>query len=455
MSKIKWNIMMLLLFTLTAGLTVVGCGDEDDDEASTDGDADGDTDTDTDSDSDTDVEPATECDATTMTCIVSGTYVEDQHWTADYTYVLRGGVFIGDDVNETILTIDAGTTILGESATMGMLVIRRGSKIMAQGTAEAPIVMTSSKAPGSRARGDWGGLIINGRATINGCDEAPCEASGEGGTGFYGGSDDADSSGVLQYVRVEFAGQLISTDNELNGIAFQGVGAGTLVDHIQVHMNADDGIEFFGGTCNFKHVYLTGIGDDNLDWTDGWRGRGQFLVVVQSADAGDQGIEADNNAENNTLSPVSNPVLSNITLIGSGGDNSDIGMLLREGTKVTIHNAIVSNFGEGCVDMDGDTVAHAVAGEVVINNSIVNCTTNFIVDEDETPTTVVSDTWNAGTGNAEVAAQANILDGVVSTGSALGAGSVPALPFFDVVDYIGGVSADDNWLAGWTTDAQN
>jgi hypothetical protein len=174
-----------------------------------------------------------------------------------------------------------------------MLVVRRSSQIIARGTAALPIIFSSSKLDGERARGDWGGLIINGRSTINSCagGTGVCEAFGEGGTGFYGGDDEADNSGVLEYVRVEFAGTLISPDNELNGIAFQGVGSGTTVDHIQVHMNADDGVEFFGGTVNVKHVLVTGVGDDSMDWTDGWRGRAQHIVLQQYDDGGDQGID--------------------------------------------------------------------------------------------------------------------------------------------------------------------
>ncbi|RMG17497.1 MAG: hypothetical protein D6729_08750, partial [Deltaproteobacteria bacterium] len=132
-------------------------------------------------------------------CVLSGTITDDITLTADKKWLLRGGVFIGDDVEETVLTIEPGTTIYGEERSTGFLVITRHSKIMAEGTPEAPIVFTSSKAPGSRARGDWGGLILNGNAQVNTGDEA----YGEGGTGWYGGTDDDDSSGVLRYVRVE------------------------------------------------------------------------------------------------------------------------------------------------------------------------------------------------------------------------------------------------------------
>jgi hypothetical protein len=260
-------------------------------------------------------------------CVLTGTITEDYTMTANNAYLLRGGVFIGDDTSENTLTIEPGTIIYGETNSDGMLVVRRNAKIMAEGTAEAPIVMTSSKNEGLRTRGDWGGVIINGNAPINSCGKKGfCEAFGEGGTGFYGGTNLDDSSGVLKYVRIEFAGTLISPDNELNGLALQGVGANTTLDYIQVHMNADDGVEFFGGTADIKHLVVSGVGDDALDWTDGWQGNGQYIVLQQHLDAGDNGIEADNNGENNIAAPMSNPTLSNLTIVGSGGASSDLGI---------------------------------------------------------------------------------------------------------------------------------
>ena len=147
---------------------------------------------------------------------------------------------------------------------------------MADGTPDAPIIMSSDAAIGSRARGQWGGLIINGSAPTN-----QGVTFGEGDTGAFGGNNPSDSSGTLRYVRLEFAGIEFSPDNELNGIAFQGVGSGTIVDHVQVHMNQDDGIEMFGGTVNLKYVLVTGARDDSFDWTDGWTGKGQFWVAQQ------------------------------------------------------------------------------------------------------------------------------------------------------------------------------
>ena len=399
-------------------------------------------------------------------CVLSGTIVEDMTLTSDVAWLLRGGVFVGDDTNETVLTIEPGTVIYGETSTDGMLVVRRGSKLMAEGTAEAPIVMTSSKAPGSRARGDWGGLILNGRAPINACADsegAICEAYGEGATGWYGGNDATDSSGVLKYVRVEFAGTLVSPENELNGIAFQGVGNGTTVDYIQVHMNADDGVEFYGGTVNAKHVLVTAVGDDSLDWTDGWVGMAQYVVLHQFDDNGDNGIEADNNGEANDATPRSAPHLANLTIVGSpDSEKSDIGMLLREGTAAKISHAVVAGFNDACFDIDNSaTWAQVDNGGLAVTNSWLDCAKNFKEDGDfeddglSTETTFMGWAGN-GTGAAGLDGAFNLsAPNYVSTEDlSIDAAAPFADSFFDNVDYIGAIGSED-WTAGWTTHVVN
>lgn len=394
-------------------------------------------------------------------CILSGTITEDLTLEAKNQYLLRGGVFIGDDVNETILTIEAGTTIYGESSTDGLLVVRRNSKIYAEGRADAPIVFTSSKEAGSRGRGDWGGLIINGNAPINACAEEGefCEAFGEGGTGFYGGTNPEDNSGILKYVRVEFAGTLVSPENELNGIAFQGVGSGTEVDFIQVHMNADDGVEFFGGNVFAKHLIVTGVGDDSLDWTDGWQGGAQFVILHQHDDNGDNGIEADNNAENNEAAPRSNPILSNVTLIGSpDSERSDIGILLREGTAADLSNFLVLGFNEFCLSVNNAaTIAQVEDGGIALTNSVLSCATNF--DDAEG---LDLEAWFLGQeGNAVDGADltdAYTLENPnyipTSTGDATALDASTLGEDFDATDFIGAVGAED-WTAGWTTHELN
>lgn len=393
-------------------------------------------------------------------CILSGTITDDLTLTADNVYLLRGGVFIGDDENETILSIEAGTTIYGESSTDGMLIVRRGSKIYAEGTAEEPIVFTSSKAEGSRARGDWGGLIINGRAPINSCADGEadaCEAFGEGGTGFYGGTDPEDNSGVLRYIRVEFAGTLISPENELNGIAFQGVGSETEVDYVQVHMNADDGVEFFGGNVVVKHVLITGAGDDSLDWTDGWQGGAQYVILHQSDDNGDNGIEADNNGEANDAEPRSNPALANFTIIGSPeSEKSDLGILLREGTAASLINVAVLGFNDACLKVDNEaTIAQLEAGAITMTNSVLNCETNFKGDVD-------LESWFLGqegnaTGSAELTAAFDITNPdytPTTMGSAVAGDASSLHSSFDTATFVGAVDQDD-WTLGWTTHTQN
>lgn len=290
----------------------------------------------------------------------SGTICTNETWSG---YIeLDGLVFVGEDGNagcSPTLTIQAGTVIVGIAGTPpGTLVITRGSKISAEGTLANPITFTSPKpADGTRSWGDWGGLVINGKAKINTCDyptNGPCEAQGEGSSGLYGGSDDTDDSGILKYVRVEFAGHLFTSEDELNGIGLQGVGNGTEIDYIQIHMNADDGIEMFGGNVDVKHVVLTGNADDSFDFTYGWRGRAQHVVVQHYAGDADQGMEMDNNGDHgNDNLPRTQPMLANFTLIGSpNSSKSDIGMLLREGMAGNFYSFIVTGFNECLMDID-------------------------------------------------------------------------------------------------------
>jgi hypothetical protein len=391
--------------------------------------------------------------------VLSGTFTEDVTITAGTPYLLRGGVFVGNDQDETILTIEPGAEIHGESSTWGMLVVRRNSKIMAEGTASDPIVMTSDKPVGSRNRADWGGLIINGKAPLN----TGNEAFGEGGTGYYGGNAPNDGSGILQYTRVEFAGREISPENELNGIAFQGVGSGTQVDHIQVHMNLDDGVEFFGGTCNIKYVLLTGIGDDCFDWTDGWTGKAQYIVAQQYGDAGDQGFESDNNGEDNTATPFSNPTIMNVTLVGApGSSDSDIGMLLREGTKAKIYNGIVMGFGDFGLDIDHQqTFDNVASGELIVDNFIFyNNALDFSDDDDgfdEENFALNTMTNNLVATQSPVADPYNIGSPNFSPQNDALSHPTQTAPdaFFDNVSFLGGVSPSNNWTVGWTTNATN
>lgn len=316
----------------------------------------------------------------------------DTTWTADNDYFLLNPIFVKSGVT---LTIEPGTRILGDKAGIGTLIVERGARLMAVGTREAPIVFTSAQPIGTRNTQDWGGLIINGAAPIN---VPGGEAIGEGDTGNYGGDNPADSSGELRFVRVEFAGIEFSPDNELNGIAFQGVGNGTKAEFVQVHRNKDDGIEFFGGTVDLKYAIVTGAADDSFDWTDGWTGRGQFWVAQQYGNDADQGFENDNNGENNDLEPRSAAKIYNFTLVGDPdfdlGDESDIGMLIREGAAGTYMNGIVIGFKEEAVEIDdASTFQMGVDGRLKIdycrfwrNSGVEASPEMFSDDADEDPT---------------------------------------------------------------------
>ncbi|MEE2757422.1 MAG: hypothetical protein VYA30_12275 [Myxococcota bacterium] len=405
-------------------------------------------------------EPTAGCPAGTAEvaefCALEGRITTDLTLTANNQYILSGPVFIGDGTAETVLTIEPGTTIYGikDPGSPGTLIIDRGSKIEAVGTADAPIVFTSDQLEGQKDRGDWGGLIINGYAPINGCDAAPCSAEGEGSTGTYGGDNPEDNSGTLKYVRVEYAGTLFSEDNELNGIAFQGVGSGTVVDYIQVHMNKDDGIEFFGGTVSAKHVVITGAGDDSIDWTDGWVGNIQYAIVKQYEDDGDNGIEADNNKANNDFLPRSNPTLANLTFIGN--ENTDIGMLIREGTGVTIANSVVSGFGDACLVLDNEATfansCDADASLITLSNLVLNCETQIEEPDPAEFTAACTAESIFSRAGSNVTTDETVLENYMPASDSMllsPADAIELAAWFDNTAFIGAVG-DEDWTAGWT-----
>src|SRR5688500_4601916 len=276
--------------------------------------------------------------------VVTGSVTGSETWTNNFYYVLRGAVFVESGAT---LNISAGTRVIGEAGSVGTLIVRRGGRLNANGTRTAPIVFTSDQPVGSRSRGDWGGIILNGSAPLN---IEGGEGVGEADTGIYGGNNPNDNSGTMRYVRVEFAGVEFSPDNELNGIAFQGVGRGGTYEFIQVHMNRDDALEWFGGTADIKYAVASNAADDSFDWTFGWSGRAQFIAITQRGDDADNGIEADNNEFNNNLLPRSNPQIYNLTICGDpAGLASEVQRAgnLRRGTIFTIRNFLITGMRVG------------------------------------------------------------------------------------------------------------
>jgi len=279
-------------------------------------------------------------------------------------WLLSGGVFVDENAR---LSINEGGTVYADTEVTTFLSIKQGGEMFIQGESTNPIIFTPLT--DNPTYGDWGGIIVNGYATIN----TGFNAEGEGGTGIYGGDNDNDDSGILRYVRVEYAGKVLGTDNELNGFSFNGVGNGTIIEYIQAYKGSDDGIEFFGGTVNVRYAVSTHNQDDSFDWTHGWRGKGQYWLVQQGPDGGDRGIEADNNGDDNLLEPYSNPTLSNLTLIGvDDGDGLNTGMRLREGTKGKIFNTYVTGFPKyGIRVSDEVTLQNVENGELFVANSLV------------------------------------------------------------------------------------
>jgi hypothetical protein len=397
--------------------------------------------------------------------VILGRFTSDVTLTNNYYWVLRGAVFVGRGAD---LTIQAGTRIVGEYATLGTLIIEQGGRIFANGTAAAPIVFTSDQPIGQRGRADWGGLILNGEAPIN----LPGGLGvGEGDTGRYGGTFAQDNSGVLRYVRVEYAGVEFSPDNELNGIAFQGVGRGTTVDYVQVKLNKDDGVEFFGGTVDAKHLVLTGIADDSIDWTFGWTGRVQYAVIQQRGDDADNGFEADNNGNNNDLLPRSAPTIFNVTLIGdpdtNEGNESDDGMEIREGTAGTIRNFIVMGFKEHGIDISNTaTIAQADNGAlsfgngIMFQNAILPGFAHFDSDARKIPSVSSNPTIvTAAPGLADPynLTQPNFRPASPSSLAMTHPAAVPPNDgFFEIANFIGALSWEPakDWTLGWTDYAQ-
>jgi hypothetical protein len=399
--------------------------------------------------------------------VVSGEITRTVNWTNNFYWVLRGAVFVREGAT---LNIQAGTRIVGEAGSVGTLIVERGGLINAVGTREQPIVFTSDQPIGQRSRGDWGGLILNGRAPLN---LEGGEGVGEADTGVYGGTDPNDSSGTLQYVRVEFAGTEFSPDNELNGIAFQGVGRGGVFDYIQVHMNKDDGVEFFGGTADIKHVVLTNIGDDSLDWTFGWTGRAQFVVVSQRGDDADAGIEADSNEFNNELLPRAAPTIYNATFCGdpdrNEGGESTRGWLLRRGTAGEMRNFVIQGFKNVGLEVNGSSsLREAANGALRVSNGVIFSTgangttyapapTLALFASGRFPNVVLGQ--DPGIGNCFNHAAPDWRP--VSVDTLAGGQLAPATPpndgFFEATTFIGALSPDpaQDWTAGWTAFPQS
>jgi len=427
------------------------------------------------------------CNEETKSCTLEGTMDKSYTLDADYEYRLSGLLQVGKgnlELDDTAavtavkaagvtLTIEPGVSVKANSD--GVLLVTRGSKLMAEGTATNPITFSSKQDADFEGEGEWGGVVIQGLAPQYGagntgiCGTTVCNVAGEGGDfiGNYGGLDKADNSGILKYVRIAEAGKVAGPNNEINGLTLQGVGHGTTIEYIQVHGNQDDGIEWFGGTVNVKYAVLTNNDDDDLDFDEGYQGNIQHVLIrkhptKESASGSNdpRGIEA--NSSDTDYVPDTKAVLANITVYGgmvsnwNGTDHTgkQPGMRLRGSVTVNIYNTVVANFADECVRVDYSN--HDDIDTTPKEPSIVNLTNVMASDcnntfDHETPDTNVAlveevasfDTAWALTNTAAT------LD-AVPTITALDNGSNFT---FDQTDYIGavkpGTAEANTWYAGW------
>lgn len=425
------------------------------------------------------------------------------------TYLLKGWVYVGEGSE---LTIEPGTIIKGDKQTKAALIVEPGGKLFAQGTKDEPIVFTSEEPAGQRKPGDWGGLIICGKARNN-----QNEMQIEGGPRTkHGGNDDADNSGVISYVRVEFAGYPFEKDKEINGVTFGSIGSGTKIDHIQVSYSNDDSFEWFGGKADAKYLIAYKGWDDDFDTDNGFSGHVQYGLVVRDPKLADtsqsNGFESDNCADGATVDPYTTAVFSNITFIGpkegaadfqnttdyiNGGsynpnNGSALGrfqsaMQIRRSSRLNCFNSIAVGFPIGLI-LDGEkgnTQQMAQEGNLKLQNlwfanmDILGSDANKLYEDvlvtgydadkqpikDETQPSFSSTFFSAQAGNKSVSKDelaltgANTIEGLnVNFKPQAGSGVLNAASFsdealqegFDQVSYIGAFDESAEWLEGWT-----
>ena len=404
-------------------------------------------------------------------CRLSGTVTSDLRLTRGSIYEIDGRVSVGVDVgpdgtavggDPASLTIESGVTLFGGNGS-DYIVVNRGSQIFVNGTRQNPVIMTSeadvtnTQANPANAIGEWGGLVILGRAPINRCRDAAtpgtvnCNNLVEGVSNpdaVYGGASPADNSGSIQYLQIKHPGFEIATGNELNGITLAGVGTGTVFEFVQVHNSSDDGIEWFGGTVNGRHLIVTGADDDSFDTDNGYSGANQFLIAVQRTAGGDNIVEASSRAA--LATPPSDAKFSNFTFVGSRTN----AFRLNTGTIGRYVNGVVS-YGTQCMRWEataGNGVAGYQAGEDPAFDSVLfDCVLGLATSNSDAAAPAAS--VAAGTNNSTTVA-----DTLTST-FVNGAAETAVTPFnpttlssfFEPVTYIGAVqNAQDTWWQGWS-----
>jgi len=344
-----------------------------------------------------------------LSTTLSGTYSETITLTSDKVWTLKGYVYI---TNGSQLRIQPGTKIISDVAEKGALCIERGAQIIAEGTAQKPIVFTSGKPDGEKAPGDWGGIVILGIAPTN----RVTTPTIEGGIGRpYGGDLPNDNSGVLKYVRIEYAGIAAMPNSEINALTLGGVGSGTIIENVQTIYANDDAFEFFGGTVNAKNLYAFATADDDFDFDFGYTGTITNGVAkrdpqfVDNGDAGN-GIECDNDGTGSSAQPYTHPKLFNMILVGPNVStalaNHNLGLRFRRATQFTMKNSVIWGWMKGGLSLESNETAQFVKDGVSVfeNNSVgtFNPTLNFISRATTILTNDQLKTLALGKGNKEI-----------------------------------------------------
>lgn len=430
-------------------------------------------------------------------------------------HIFQDSLFVGEDSADASqatasgtgpkLTIAAGSTI-AFTESQDYVRIARGSQIIANGTASAPITFTSySDAVEGSAAADavslWGGIMINGWGITNNCSDDQrtnntCSVKSEGQESYYGGNNNEDNSGVLKYVVVKHSGFAVTEGDELNGVTFNAVGSGTTVDYLQVYNTYDDGLEFFGGAVDVSHFVGVNVLDDSLDFSDGYQGRIQYALIKHKSDDGNRCIEGDNMSDSRVSSgaievdaswaatPITNPTVANMTCITSGNDGGthgdSEGIVLRRGIQANIINSMITSpeSGNECLELGdviegnaGDefetaTSTNANNGSLTITSTILACAEPvkdtgaerlvggasqenwFLAGANNL---IIADTATAGSptvlaGNATVT---NLLD--ETGGAVVTPASTTGVTGITDTDYIGALEqGGTDWTADWT-----
>jgi hypothetical protein len=372
-------------------------------------------------------------------------------------YIVRGQVAVE---NGATLTIAPGVTVQGstDTSTPNFIAVKVGGRIYAEGTAARPITFTGPEA----SPGSWAGLVIAGRSTCNDAAQGqPCQFEAVPEI-TYGGDQLNESSGALRYVRILWAGQNIDVDEELNSLTLLGVGAGTVLEHVQVDGGLDDGFEMFGGSVNGRYLVCSNMGDDCFDFDQGYSGKIQFALGWQGTNTDIQGdsngVESDNDGTNNDKLPRTRPTISNMTLVGSAGGNE--GVRLRRGSGGVYRNIAVTGYQAECLNLnDAGTFALGTAAaqgaDLNFSQSFIGQCTGGAFEDAAAEPYLVSAWYAAGAGNATGVPE--ITGFLPNTNSPLLSGGLaPSDAFFRPVTYKGAFAGSyDNWTRGWTVRLPN